>query len=201
VGRPRKKPDDKPTTERLLRAAEEEFALMGFASARLGDISARVGISRPSLLYHFKSKQELYEAVIRQCFLELGQFLANRMSSEDGFEPRFEALVAGFVSFVEAHEFFAKLVVRELLDGRGPGRMILLHSAVPVLDEIESFFRAEAGENLPSDLPMRSAILFVASDTLLRRASGELGRQLWGETGHAYALARRLFLAQPGRSR
>jgi AcrR family transcriptional regulator len=197
VGRPKKRPDDQPTTEKLLRAAEEEFASVGFDSARLGDIAARVGISRPSLLYHFKSKQELYEAVIRQCFRCLGLFLAERMSSHDGFEPRFEALVAGFVTFVEENESFAKLVVRELLDGRGPGRMILLHSAVPMLDEIEGFFRAEAGENVPRDLPLRSAILFVASDTLLRRASGDLGPQLWGETGHAYSLARRLFLAEP----
>lgn len=171
--------------------------MVGFDRARLGDIAASVGISRPSLLYHFKSKQELYEAVIRGCFSSLGRFLAERMSSRDGFHDRFEALVAGFVTFVEENESFAKLVVRELLDGQGPGRAILLRGAVPMLDEIEGFFRAEAGENVPRDLPLRAAILFVASDTLLRRASGDLGAQLWGETGHAYALAKRLFLVEP----
>lgn len=169
---------------------------MGFDGARLGDIARRVGISRPSLLYHFKSKQVLYESVIRQCFRRLGHFLSERMAERAGFEARFEALVAGFVGFVEENECFAKLVVRELLDGRGPGRTILLSTAVPILDEIEGFFRAEANGNVPQDLPLRSAILFVASDTLLRRASGDLGPQLWGEVGHAYALARRLFLAE-----
>lgn len=169
---------------------------MGFDGARLGDIAGRVGISRPSLLYHFTSKQELYEAVIRHCFVELGLFLNERMASQEGFEARFESLVAGFVAFVEGHEAFAKLVVRELLDGRGPGRTILLETAVPMLDEIEGFFRAESEGNVPRDLPLRSAILFVASDTLLRRASGDLGPRLWGEEGHAYALARRLFLAE-----
>lgn len=173
---------------------------MGFEGARLGDIASRVGISRPSLLYHFKSKQMLYEAVIRQCFRRLGAFLNERMAERTDFEGRFEALVAGFVGFVEENEHFAKLVVRELLDGRGPGRMILLTTAVPILDEIEGFFRAEANGTVPRDLPLRSAILFVASDTLLRRASGDLGPQLWGEGGHAYALARRLFLSPAGTS-
>ncbi|MBC8069692.1 MAG: helix-turn-helix transcriptional regulator, partial [Deltaproteobacteria bacterium] len=44
------------TPERILEAARAEFAAVGFAQAKLADIAARAGITRPSLLYHFGTK-------------------------------------------------------------------------------------------------------------------------------------------------
>ena len=58
--------DDPPrnaTVERLLEAGEAEFAARGYADARLEDIAAAVGVRRASLLYHFATKQELYDRV------------------------------------------------------------------------------------------------------------------------------------------
>ena len=50
--------------ERILRVAREAFAEHGFRGARLADIASRAGLSHPTLLYHFKSKEDLYSAVI-----------------------------------------------------------------------------------------------------------------------------------------
>src|SRR3954449_5698465 len=51
--------------ERILEAARGEFALHGY-SARLQDIAERAGLTHPTLLYHFGSKERLYAAVIEQ---------------------------------------------------------------------------------------------------------------------------------------
>src|SRR5438045_8747061 len=59
------------TVERLLEAAEAEFAARGFAEARLEDIAAAVGMRRAALLYHFESKQVLYERVLERAFSDL----------------------------------------------------------------------------------------------------------------------------------
>ena len=56
---------------RILEAARGEFALHGY-SARLQDIAERAGLTHPTLLYHFKSKERLYAAVIEQAMLRLG---------------------------------------------------------------------------------------------------------------------------------
>ena len=66
---------DLATTERLLISAERHFAKLGFDGARLSDIAAEAGISRPSLLYHFESKEALYAAVVRTALLRLGEAL------------------------------------------------------------------------------------------------------------------------------
>ena len=54
----------------ILEAARGEFALHGY-SARLQDIAERAGLTHPTLLYHFKSKEGLYAAVIEQAMMDL----------------------------------------------------------------------------------------------------------------------------------
>ncbi|WP_265520192.1 TetR/AcrR family transcriptional regulator [Oerskovia flava] len=50
--------------EELIEAATRLFGEVGYHSASLREISARVGISHPGLLHHFPTKEALLEAVL-----------------------------------------------------------------------------------------------------------------------------------------
>ena len=52
--------------ERILDAALEIFAAYGFRGARIDQIAAAAGLSKPNLLYYFRTKEELYTAVLRR---------------------------------------------------------------------------------------------------------------------------------------
>ena len=73
MGRPRATTQTVETAQRLLSAAEQEFGSKGFDRARLADIANIAGISRPSLLYHYNSKDALYAAVFDRPFNVWGQ--------------------------------------------------------------------------------------------------------------------------------
>jgi AcrR family transcriptional regulator len=51
--------------DEILSAALASFAERGFAATRLEDVAARAGISKGTLYLYFKSKEELFEAVVR----------------------------------------------------------------------------------------------------------------------------------------
>lgn len=70
IGVPRQRGED--TRRAVLRAAEEAFAKVGYAGARMDDIAARVGIRRASLVYYFRDKQALYQALLDDLFGDLG---------------------------------------------------------------------------------------------------------------------------------
>ncbi|GAA3837351.1 TetR/AcrR family transcriptional regulator [Streptomyces chiangmaiensis] len=53
------------TYERLLDAAAEEFARVGYADASLSEVAERAGVTKGALYGHFSSKREL-AAVLRQ---------------------------------------------------------------------------------------------------------------------------------------
>jgi AcrR family transcriptional regulator len=200
VGRPARQ-HDIATPERLLDAAEHEFAALGFALARLADIAERAGIRRPSLLYHFPSKELLYRAVVQRVFDSLGAALLGSLARGETLEDRIDAVVQTFVEFLEQRPSLAPIIVREIITAPDPersegaqGRTILLERVVPLLGMIEDVLRREGAERLRDDLPVRVALVEIAGGLLLRSASGSLRIPLWGEGDHARALARHLFL-------
>ena len=52
------------TREEILDSAMQLFGEVGYRTASLREVSARVGISHPGLLHHFPSKAALLEAVL-----------------------------------------------------------------------------------------------------------------------------------------
>ena len=98
-----------------------------------------------------------------------------------------------YVAFVDGHPTVARIVVHELLADAGPGQAILLEQVAPLLDQVQGFVTASA--TLAEGVPPRAAILHVATNALVRAASGPLRDPLWGAEAtpdSAWAVARAL---------
>ncbi|MFC4099148.1 TetR/AcrR family transcriptional regulator [Paenibacillus xanthanilyticus] len=54
--------------EKILQTALREFAEKGFDGARIDYISKAAGVNKALIYYHFKSKEELFTAVINDLF-------------------------------------------------------------------------------------------------------------------------------------
>lgn len=50
--------------ERILEAALEVFSRHGFRGSTIDQIAVKAGMSKPNLLYYFRRKQDIYEAVL-----------------------------------------------------------------------------------------------------------------------------------------
>lgn len=197
MGRPLSSAHEIATPERVLAAAELAFAAVGYGAAKLADIARRAGIQRPSLLYHFGSKEALYARTVERCFGRLREALVETMTADGELAVRIDRTVERYVEFLDAEPQLARIVLRELLDGHGPGRQILLRQVVPLLDVLERFLREHGGPAIRPDVPVRAALLQVGSDALLRAAAGPLRRPLWGTHDHSQRLARLLLLREP----
>ena len=195
MARPRSDAHPIDTRARLLDAAASVFASAGYA-ARLEDIAAAAGIRRPSLLYHFPTKDALYSEVIRVRFGALEAALAEAMASGEGFAERVVALERGFVAFVDRNPDFAALLLREILDGQGPGRALLLDAVVPLLDRLDEFLVTEGKDLLRKGVPRRALLLQVATHALVRAASGPLRAPLWGDEDPTHTVATSLFIQE-----
>ncbi len=58
--------------DRILEAAGQVFREKGFAGASMQVISRKAGVSKSLLYHHFTSKQELWHAMVDQCFQRSG---------------------------------------------------------------------------------------------------------------------------------
>ncbi|MEQ1506502.1 MAG: TetR/AcrR family transcriptional regulator [Myxococcota bacterium] len=200
MGRPRADADLPATPERILGAAAEAFAAHGLADAKLADIARRAGISRPSLLYHFATKELLYATVVRRVFEQLTVELARPIQLQVPFVVKAEALVRTYAAFLGAHPAHARIVVREFLVDDSPGSPILRAAAAPVLDLVEAFLCTAGAAHVRPGLPVRAAVMQIASDLLLQNAAAAVGPLLWGppSVDRSWTLARTLVLTEEG---
>jgi TetR/AcrR family transcriptional regulator len=72
--------------ERILAAAEELFAKEGFDAVSMNAIADKAGVSKANVFHHFKSKNDLYLAVIKQACQQACAFIDN-FGSDRGPSP------------------------------------------------------------------------------------------------------------------
>jgi TetR/AcrR family transcriptional regulator len=142
-----------PSPERILAAARSEFADRGFAAARLQDIARRADLTHPTLLYWFKSKEELYRAVITS---EIADWAAETRAAIStglrGFEQVASLVDAGF-RFFEGHQDLVRILRREAIEGGGRLEEAAAEHLRPFLTDAVAFLRREvrAGRLRPHD--------------------------------------------------
>ena len=195
MGRPPRNANAVDTPTRILASALSVFGRDGFARANLAEIAAGAGIRRPSLLYHFASKEALYQAVVEGAFGRLGAGLGEVMVRGPApFSDRVRDLARTFAADLASHPDDARLIVRELLSEEGPGHAILMDQVIPLLNQVVSFLEREAQGSLR--LPVRAVVLQIVAHVLLQASAREpLRGALWGapDPDETWALARTLF--------
>lgn len=117
----------------ILESAETLFAERGFAATRLEDVAERVGIRRASIVYYFRDKTELYDAVLESVFGDLLSRTEAALRLPGPLGPRIEAAVSAFVDCIGARPSLARILLREVADA-GP------EHATPLLRHIRPFF-------------------------------------------------------------
>ena len=132
----------------VLEAAEALFAERGFDATRLEDIAERVGIRRASIVYYFKDKRELYDAVLGSVFGGLRDQVEAALASQAPLPERIEAAVGAWVDYVGVRPSIARIVLREAADATPERSTALLQHTRPYAELIqrEIFERADYRE-------------------------------------------------------
>ena len=117
--------------DRLLQAARTLFGEYGFDGTSLQAVANRVGIAKPSLLYHFRSKNVLREAVLEDLLAHWNRELPKLLASARSGEDRFASMFGALVSFFEEDPSRSRLVARAMLDQPDLVRSLLQTHVAP----------------------------------------------------------------------
>jgi TetR/AcrR family transcriptional regulator len=131
--------------DRILEAARGEFAQHGYA-ARLQDIAERAGLTHPTLLYHFGSKEKLYAAVIEQAMLDWAAVTSRAVSAAPVGFDRVAALVAAAMEFFGTHHDFVVIWRREAIEGGARLEISMAEHMRPFLDRAVAFLEREVAD-------------------------------------------------------
>ena len=101
----------------ILDAAERLFAERGYEAATMSEIGSTAGLSAGTPAYFFRSKVDLYRAVLGRAFDETSALIRAWHLGESDFEQAVRDAVGSYLDFLAAHPNFLRLVIRDALEG------------------------------------------------------------------------------------
>ncbi len=110
VGRPRGKPSVE-TVDAILDAAERVFGHVGFAGGTLQEIAKLSGITKPTVIYYFGSKEKLYQAVLDRLHTGLNKWGDSIVWETSPTPQSLDSALRGFVNYVADNPHIARIAV------------------------------------------------------------------------------------------
>jgi TetR/AcrR family transcriptional regulator len=108
----------------ILDAAERLFAEQGFDATSLTQVGAAAGVSRGTPGYFFRTKAELYQAVLDRSLAEVRDAVRvgreRALASNESAETILAGAVSDYFDFLSARPYFIRLIEREALSNAPP---------------------------------------------------------------------------------
>jgi len=130
-----------PKRQAILEAATRAFIAHGYSSTSMEAIAEAAPVSKPTLYNHFKSKQDLFAAVIEcRCEALLNTFSSVQTDLNDPVAG-LSAIAGAFIDLAYAEEAIQlyRLIIAEQQHFPELGELIYRSGPVPVLRQMTSY--------------------------------------------------------------
>ncbi|PLX51280.1 MAG: hypothetical protein C0613_01410 [Desulfobulbaceae bacterium] len=168
------------TKIKIIRAAEELFAVNGFHHTSLRSITAKAGVNLAAVNYHFGSKEALLEAVFDQHLLPLNEIRAGRMrgvagqAAKNRRKPQLEEVLRSFIEPTLALMLrdaetghFRMLVGRSLTDPDETVRRLFLDKVNAVLQQLFQLLCLALPQSSPASVAWKTHFAMGAMGHIL----------------------------------
>jgi AcrR family transcriptional regulator len=149
--------------QQIIEAAMELFARKGFRGTTTRDLASQADVNEAIIFRHFKTKEELYSAIIehKACEHRNSQIEEmERLASTNDDEKFFEAVGTAFLQRHEADTTFLRLLLFSALEGHELSEMFVSSMAVrhPIANYIQQ--RIDQGKFRPVNAQLAARSLF-----------------------------------------
>ncbi len=102
--------------DKILEAAEHLFARRGFAGVGLSEVAEAAGLSKSSLFHHFKSKVDLYAAVVGRILDHIDLRMTRALAAGGDPLTRIDRWLDTLIDFLGENPSHARLLLRSLFE-------------------------------------------------------------------------------------
>jgi len=192
---PRKDRGGEATRQRILQAAEHEFAEKGYAGARLAAIARSGDVPQPLIHHYFGDKDGLYRAVLErvlammagegwrvlETFAPPKQRPAGRRFSRRELQALVDAFVGMLVDFYSSHAHVLRILRDESVRGGGVGDALVKTHLRPQLDDVVARFEAmKAAGEVRADVDTQHLCISTVAMTCFPTMDEAFLGALWG---------------------
>ncbi len=147
----------------ILEAAGRIFAGQGLSGARTDAIATEAGVNKALLYYYFKSKEDIYRAVLEEQLTGFHLKALQILSQKGPVAPILLEYVRNHFDFIAAHPYYPRLFQRMMLAGNRRAERLVAQRIIPVARKMDALLRRgiRNGDLRPFDVS-HTAISLVA---------------------------------------
>ena len=185
-----------PSRDKILDCAETLFARRGFAGTGLAEVAEHVGLGKSSLFHHFRSKAELYAAVVARILGVIEERLMRALAAGGTAVDRLDRWIDVLVDLLAEHRTYARILLRSLFeDDELTGELPEEREANEIIRRIVAAGAALLKEGIESGairpVSVGHTIQTLIGATVYHFASGEFGDEIIGRPVFSVSEVRR----------
>ena len=149
------------TQEKILRIARLEFANNGLEGARVDRIAENAGVNKAMIYYHFRSKDDLYQAVINEHMEQIANFLQRNIMEAGEYDNLFLRISEFLHALLKDRKEFMPIMLREIASGgeRIKTALTSLISEKGITKSIREIIEAGINEGRFREIDSKQAII------------------------------------------
>jgi len=109
---------EKSTEEKILEVARKQFVSKGYAATRTQDIADEAGINKAMLHYYFRTKEKLYEEIVKNTLDNLVPKVAGALLKKGDIWEKLEHIIDTYINELIEHPEIPIFVMGELTQKR-----------------------------------------------------------------------------------
>lgn len=114
----------------ILDAAVRLFSTHGFDGVSMRTIADAAGVSKSNIYHHFRSKDELYLAIMQSSAARLAELVDTLAEGAGPFPQRLRAFARAHMEHLFGHATTVRLLLREVFTGRDKWQRLLIDHVV-----------------------------------------------------------------------
>ncbi len=189
AGRPKKNESHPATRDLILKSARTIFARHGYHRASLDEVAEAVDIRVPSLLYHFPTKQALFEGVVHDLAVEVTAVLDRVYAVQGSPGEKFRQALQELIAFEKRESVLLPIVVSETFTKDPATQDVLVKAIAPMLDRVDSYFRDNVEPPIGKRAPLREVVVMLLLAYSARSVLGKNAQKIWGPHDNLLPLA------------
>lgn len=172
--------------EKILEVAEALFARRGFAGVGLREVAESAGLGKSSLFHHFKSKVELYFAVLERVMQRIDARLQPVLTAPGSPVQRLDATIDALIDALVEQPTSARLLLRSLFedDDFSTDASDVIDPAEKILGgliaQLDGLLRGGVEAGVFREVSTAHMVQTLIGATVYHFASGEFGETLIG---------------------
>lgn len=150
------------TVEKILEVSHKLFVEKGYDKTTIKDIIDAVGMSKGIIYYHFKSKEEVFDAVMKRQFSQTNDVLANLIANTEAPNAREKLIkILDALSTASSLEAIDSVLLAQVKNPQFiiAGMQEAVHQDAPILNELIQ--EGISDGSIVTDSPLEVAEVFL----------------------------------------